>query len=322
MARHLDLGAGIVDFHCHIASTEFFPASFLDGVVENMMVSLLARGMDMKKDKVADLYLSRYQDPLCDQLVGQMDDAGIAHAVLLLADFTYALPDCKLTVAEMLARHIAVVERHPGRLSLFAGVDPRWGKDGLALFEDAVSRGQVQGLKVYPPCGFGPSEEIMHPFYEICAQHGLPVLLHVGATSPVLDFEPARPIHLDKAARAFPRVPFILAHGSVHYMDECAMMCSHRPNVYLDVSGYEVAELHELARLFCKNINHKLLFGTDWPVFRLKGTQKDFVSLLVDGDDVFPSAMSETDVECFFFRNARRLLGGHGSQNTFGTAIP
>jgi predicted TIM-barrel fold metal-dependent hydrolase len=263
----------------------------------------------MAKKKVTNLFLSRFQDPFCDQLVEQMDGAGIDHAVLLLADFTYALRDSKLTIAEMLARHIAVSRRHPNRFSIFAGVDPRWGRDGISLFEDAVARGDVHGLKVYPPCGFTASDKDLRPFYEICSQHGLPVLVHIGATSPVLDFELARPIHIDKAAREFPQVDFILAHGSVHYPDECAMMCSHRPNVYLDVSGYEVSELHNLRHLFSRGVNHKVLFGTDWPLFRLKGKQKDFVSMLVDSNEVFPPAMSQAEMEWFFFRNARRILG-------------
>jgi uncharacterized protein len=93
-------------------------------------------------------------------------------------------------------------------------------------------------MKLYPPCGYRLNDPLLYPYYEICAQYSLPVLSHIGATSPVLDFEIALPIYVDKPARDFPGVDFVLAHGSVHYPDECAMLCNNRPNIYIDVSGY------------------------------------------------------------------------------------
>jgi predicted TIM-barrel fold metal-dependent hydrolase len=238
-----------------------------------------------------------------------MDEAGIAQSTLLLADFTFALPDGGPTIAQMLEKHLQVARRHRGRLLVFAGIDPRWGADGIGLFDQAAASGDVRGFKVYPPCGFTASDRSLYPFYEICAKHRLPVLVHVGATSPALEFEPARPIHLDQAARDFPGVNFILAHGSVHYPHECAMMCSHRPNVFLDVSGYEVDATQGLKWTLQQGINHKVLFGTDWPLFRLRGTQKDFLRPLLESEEAFDSTMSTNDVELFFYGNARRLLG-------------
>jgi predicted TIM-barrel fold metal-dependent hydrolase len=273
-----------------------------------MMGVLKAQGRSVSRNKVETLYLSRFNDADCNELIQQMDDAGIEKSVLLLADFTFALPDGGLSVAEMLDRHVRVSRRHAGRLLVFAGIDPRWGADGIELFRRAAASGDIHGFKVYPPCGFTASDRRLYPFYEICAAHQLPVVLHVGATSGVLDFETARPIHLDQAARDFPGVNFILAHGSVHYSHECAMLCSHRPNVFLDVSGFEVAQLSGLRWVFEQGINHKILFGTDWPLFRLRGSQRDFVSTLGDRSVAFGAHTSDRDVELFFFGNAARLL--------------
>jgi predicted TIM-barrel fold metal-dependent hydrolase len=311
----------IIDCHAHIASCEYFPPPFMDGVIDNMMCVLGSRGARLSRRKVEELYTSRFQDPECDQLVSEMDAAGIARSVLLLADFTFALRGCSMTVAEMLSKHVAVARRHPGRFLTFAGIDPRWGQDGLGLFESAAARGEVHGFKVYPPCGFNASDRRLYPFYEVCKGHALPVLVHVGATSPALGFESSRPIHLDDAARDFPAVKFILAHGSVHYPDECVMMCKFRPNVYLDVSGYEVEELALVRHVLSAGINHKVLFGTDWPFFRLRGTQKDFVDLLLEGDDVFPAKMSVGEIEGFFFGNAAGLLRGAPTADQARTAV-
>jgi predicted TIM-barrel fold metal-dependent hydrolase len=298
----------IIDFHCHIASEMCFPASFRDGVVDNMTVALESKGLPVTKDKVARMHSGTLQDPLCDQLVEEMDGAGIGEAVLLLPDFTYALKDSTHTIEELVDHHKLVVDRHPGRFRVLVGVDPRWGADGISLFERAIVDYGFDGMKLYPPCGYKLSDEILYPYYEICAQYSLPVLTHIGATSPVLDFEIALPIYVDKPARDFPGIDFVLAHGSVHYPDECAMLCNNRPNIYVDVSGYEAGGVAGLNALFRRGINHKILFGTDWPIFRLQGRQARFIERLAE-EDAFPEHMADSERDLFFYKNAARLLG-------------
>jgi predicted TIM-barrel fold metal-dependent hydrolase len=298
----------IIDIHCHVASEMCFPPSFRNGVVDNMVVALQSRGIPVTTEKVARMHDATLQDPLCDQLVAEMDEAKIAEAVLLVPDFTVALKDSTHTIEEVIDHHKVVTERHPGRFRVLVGVDPRWGADGVALFERAIVEYGFDGMKLYPPCGYRLSDKLLYPFYEICAQYSLPVLTHIGATSPALDFEVALPIYVDKPAKDFPGVDFILAHGSVNYPDECAMLCNNRPNIYLDVSGYEAGGVYGLNTLFRRGINHKVLFGTDWPIFRMQGRQHEFISRLF-GEDAFPAAMSDTDRRLFFSGNAARLLG-------------
>lgn len=298
----------IIDFHCHIASEMCFPRSFQSGVVDNMTVALQSKGLPVTKEKVARMHAGTLQDPLCDELVTQMDEAGIAKSVLLIPDFTYALRDSTHSIAEVIDHHKTVVDRHPGRFLVFVGVDPRWGAEGLELFEKSIVEYKFDGMKLYPPCGYRLSAAELYPFYEICAQYGIPVLSHIGATSPVLDFEIAQPIFVDKAAKDFPGVDFVLAHGSVHYPDECAMLCNNRPNIYMDVSGYEAAGSAALNRLFRRGITHKVLFGTDWPVFRLQGRQIDLIEKLTK-ENAFPESMTDAERELFFHKNAARLLG-------------
>jgi uncharacterized protein len=300
-------GDGLIDFHCHIASEMCFPASFRDGVVENMTAALEARGAPMARETVTKFFEGTLGDPLCDELVKEMDDAGIEAAVLLLPDFTYALRDATHTIEELIEHHRMVQERHPGRFWVLVGVDPRWGQDGIDLFERAICEFGFDGMKLYPPCGYALSDKALWPYYELCSEYSLPVLSHIGASSPVLNFELAQPIFVDKAARDFPNVDFILAHGSVQYPEECAMLCSHRPNVYLDVSGYETSDVAGLNRLFSRGINHKVLFATDWPIFRLQGRQIDFVERL-NSPGAFPESMSSLERQLFLKGNAERLL--------------
>src|SRR6185312_6585851 len=97
-----------------------------------------------------------------------------------------------------------------------------------------------------------------------------------------LAFDTASPLLIDQAARLFPGVNFILAHGAVSFVEECAMLCAFRPNVYLDISGYQGSlrtgsTEGAIRGILCRGINHKILFGTDWPVFRLQSDQRGAV---------------------------------------------
>lgn len=302
----------IIDCHCHIAAEEHTPRSFIEGSIANMTAALTAQGVPVTNRKLMTMFMSKMQDPLCDGLVAEMADAGIVKSILLIADFTYALKDCVLTIEESFHKHREVLARHPGRFEVFGGVDPRWGKDGLALFERSLTEFGFRGLKLYPPCGFSPSDRTLFPYYELCAHYHVPVLLHIGPTSPVLDFTFSSPFLLDEAARLFPSVNFILAHGAVSFVEECTMMCRFRPNVYLDISGFEATLGYDpsagaIKAITSVGLNHKVLFGTDFPVFRLQGEQKSFVETLMAEDGPL-SDLNEREKLLIFNRNTQRLI--------------
>lgn len=302
----------IVDCHCHIASEEHTPLSFIEGSIANIVASLSAQGVPVTAKKLTNMFLSKMQDPLADGLVAEMEEGGISKSVLLIPDFTFALKDCKLTIEESFNRHREVVRRHQGKFEVFGGVDPRWGKDGLALFERSLVEFGFRGLKLYPPCGYNPSDPSLFPYYELCSYHRVPVLLHIGPTSPVLDFSISSPFLLDEAARLFPNVNFILAHGAVSFVEECIMMCRFRPNVYLDISGYQSTLGFDPAATAVKKvvsvgINHKVLFGTDFPVFRLQGDQKTFVDALL-GENGPLAELNDRERALVLHQNVERLL--------------
>ena len=302
----------IIDAHCHIASEENIPSSFIDGAMSNLAVALGAQGIRVTSAKLSALYRQKLQDPLCDALVAEQTEAGISKSILLAADFSYVLKDCALTVEESFQKHREVMARHPGKLEVFGGVDPRWGRDGVELFERSLVEFGFRGFKVYPPCGFSPSDPALFPFYEICAAHRVPVLVHIGPTSPALSFDTANPFLLDGAARRFPSVNFILAHGSVSFTAECVMMCMYRPNVYLDSSGYQSVLRADgsggaVQAIVSRGINHKILFATDWPVYRIQADQLTFVNA-VTAEDGALAELSELERELILHKNAERLL--------------
>lgn len=262
----------IIDAHCHVASTDFIPRDFVVGAAKNVAAKLLATGVERSIDELSDSVRKQHQDHQADGFIREFDESGISQAVLLLPDFTFTLK-CDLTIAEMIERHRKICERHSGRFFVFAGVDPRWGRDGLDLFEKTLQDPHFHGLKLYPPCGYSASDRALYPYYELCREYRAPVLLHVGPTAPTLSFSYSSPWLVDQAALDFPDVNFILAHAAVHFVEDCLTLAQYRPNIFLDISafpsinpapnGWKAA----LQKFFQHGINHKIIFGTDWPLF-------------------------------------------------------
>ncbi|MFO0562390.1 MAG: amidohydrolase family protein [Polyangiales bacterium] len=270
----------IIDAHCHVPSSRFIPRAFVEGAVRSQAAVLEAVGLRPSLSRMVDAQLAQLDDHQADGLVAAMDDAGIDHAFLLCPDFTYALGEPGRGIAEMLEAHAAIARRHPGRFSWFAGVDPRWGRDGVALFERCLRDLGAAGLKLYPPCGYSPSARALDPYYELCAAYGAPVMVHTGPTSAALGFAEAHPLQVDDAARRFPTVSFILAHAPVASGDVHVYLARFRANVYYDLSGFQslLGDGAELCRLVPPALAHKALFGTDWPVFAKDASLAEGVS--------------------------------------------
>lgn len=304
----------IIDGHSHIASTRFVAGEFFDAIADNIEVRMRAMGVGVRRNAILDRILAGHQDHQGDAQVAAMDSAGVARSVLLLPDFTWALQRNPHTIEEMFDMHHAILQRHPGRFEVFGGVDPRWGKDGLDLFIKGVERYGFSGLKLYPPCGYRADDPLLTPFYEYCAAHRLPVLLHIGPTSAALSFSEAAPVYVDAPARRHRDVAFILAHGAVNDQAQCIQLCKYRPNVYLDLSGAQHSvspdgSAAELRPLFAADIDHKIIFGTDWPINNHASVNRRLQQLIVgDKETGRPAAVSAAGARLIMSGNMQRLL--------------
>ncbi|HWM01649.1 MAG TPA: amidohydrolase family protein [Actinophytocola sp.] len=307
----------ILDGHCHVASTDFVPRAFLGDVVGNVRARLGAHGRAPAATRLLDAYTAQHADHDADGLVRELDAAGVAKAVLLVPDFGLRL-DCPLEPRAMAERHHAIRLRHPGRFWVYLGVDPRRGAAGLADFERSVAEFGIDGVKLYPPCGYSPSDRDLYPYYEICAARTMPVFVHTGPTAAGLDFEPAHPMLVDQAARDFPGVTFVLGHGGVTHVEVSSELAVHRRNVYLDLGGFAGAGTPDgwpahLNRLFHTGLNHKIIFGTDWPLNRMSGGLVPLVEEITTGDRVFAN-VPRRDRELILGGNLLRVLPAEGSR--------
>lgn len=300
----------IVDCHCHIASRKVLPEKFFEGWSRTIKAGLPFNAGPLQEQRIDELLLQLNEDPECINLIREMDDAGIEKAVLLLIDFGVAFREVGITLEDLHLEHVRLVNASD-RFIAFSGVDPRRGKEGLDLFEKAVGEWGFRGLKIYPPCGFSPSDKIMFPFYEICSRKKLPVFTHIGPTSSSLPFKHTRPMDVDDAAFCFPDVNFVLGHAGVVWYEEAAMLAQYRPNVYLDLSGFQAEAgrgyFRDILRwLMSRGMGKKLLFGTDWPIHRFGGTQSKAVREI--NSCLAERIITTEDVENIFFNNANSIL--------------
>jgi predicted TIM-barrel fold metal-dependent hydrolase len=172
-------------------------------------------------------------------------------------------------VAEMAAENSDI-------MIAFGSVDPHRGKMGLREMERLVDDYGVKGFKFHPTCqGFFPNDHKAYPMYEFIADRKMPAIFHsghsgVGTGMPGgggLRLKYSNPIHLDDVAADFPDMTVIIAHPSWPWQDEALSVCLHKPNVYIDLSGWSPKYFQpQLVQYANTQLKHKMLFGSDYPL--------------------------------------------------------
>lgn len=158
----------------------------------------------------------------------------------------------------------------------FASIDPHKGKMGVREARKLLKEGVVKGFKFHPTLqGFFPNDRMAYELYEVIAEHKLPAVFHSGHSGigtgmrggGGLRLKYSNPIHLDDVAADFPDMSIIIAHPSWPWQDEALSVCLHKPNVYIDLSGwlpkYFPPQLVQHANTLLKR---KMLFGSDFPL--------------------------------------------------------
>ena len=213
------------------------------------------------------------------------------------------LPDTNDYVAEL-------VNAHPEQFIGFATVDPwkdRWAVNEL---ERAVTQLGLKGLKLHPiHQAFFPDDKRFYPLYEKCVELGVPVLFHSGFAAAGLGMpggggmklKYAAPIpHFDDVAADFPGLTIIMAHPAWPWVEEQIAVALHKPNVYIDLSGWAPRYIpQQLINETNTRLQDKILFGSDFPYLPPDRWLAGFEQLDIR-DEVRPKVLLE---------NAKRALG-------------
>ncbi len=143
-------------------------------------------------------------------------------------------------VAEEAAEHRDV-------LIPFASVDPMRGKMGAREVRRLIKDHGVRGFKFHPSAQeFYPNDRAAYAVYEAIAEAGLPAIFHsgqtgVGAGMPGgggVRLKYSDPMFLDDVAVDFPGMPIVIAHPSFPWQENALAVATHKPQVYIDLSGW------------------------------------------------------------------------------------
>jgi predicted TIM-barrel fold metal-dependent hydrolase len=181
----------------------------------------------------------------------------------------------------------AIVQRYPQQFTAFGAIDPWKGEAALSEMERCAKELGMKGLKFMPNMQqFFPNDEQFYPIWELAQQLGLVVLIHsgttgVGAGHPGgggVKLKYSRPIpYIDDLAADFPELKIIMAHPSWPWQDEQLAMLVHKPNVFMDLSGWSPKYFQPSLVQYANNlVTDKVLFGSDYPVIMPERWLADF----------------------------------------------
>jgi uncharacterized protein len=191
----------------------------------------------------------------------------------------------------------------------FASVDPHKGRRGVDEARRLIAEHGVRGFKFHPNLqGFFPNDRLAYPLYETIEAAGLPVVFHTGHSGigsglpggGGIRLKYSNPIHVDDVAVDFPTLKIVLAHPSFPWQDEALSIAMHKPQVFIDLSGWSPKYFPPILVQYANTVlRHQVLFGTDYPFITPERWLADFDTLEIR-PEVRPLILKE---------NALRLLG-------------
>jgi uncharacterized protein len=167
------------------------------------------------------------------------------------------------------------VRRYPEQFIGFGAVDPHKGQIAVDQLTEIADLG-LRGLKFHAGSQrFFTNDPKFYPLWQRASDLGLICLFHsgttgVGAGTPGgggVKLEYMRPVpYVDDIAADFPDLNIILAHPPFPWDKDGLAMIRHKPNVYMDLSGWSPAYFDPLVVQYARTIGQdKMLYGSDWP---------------------------------------------------------
>ena len=197
-----------------------------------------------------------------------------------------------------------LARQHSDFMIAFASVDPTRGAEAVQEARRLIELG-VRGFKLHPPLQqFHANDRSVYPFYEVVAEAKLPVIIHTGHSGigtgmpggGGIRLKYGNPMDIDDVAVDFPDMPIILAHPSFPWQDEAISICLHKPQVYIDLSGWSPRYFSPILIQYANTLlKNKMLFGSDYPLITPDRWMADFEKIAIR-DEVRPLILKENAV--------------------------
>ncbi len=167
-------------------------------------------------------------------------------------------------------------------------VDPGMGDAGVKELRRCIDhRVGFVGYAVSGSKSLPASDPSYAPFYKLCIDAGIPVLIFVGTTGlgaglPGGDgviLDNCHPRHLDLVAAHYPELTIVAARPGWPWQTETIAVLLHKRNIWYELHGwspkYHSADLkHEIPR----RLKDRVMFGGDYPLFGYERLTKDWLA--------------------------------------------
>ena len=181
----------------------------------------------------------------------------------------------------------SISRQYPDTFIGFGSVDPWMGKLAVQEVERASKELGLKGIKFIPMTQeFYPNERRFYPIYEKMAELGMLAMFHTGTTGVGaglpggggVRLKYTKPIpYIDDVAADFPELNIIMAHQAFPWVEEQLAVLVHKPNVYMDISGWSPKYFNPLLIQYASTlIKHKVMFGSDYPALTPERWISDF----------------------------------------------
>lgn len=163
--------------------------------------------------------------------------------------------------------------------------------------------------------GIEPNDSMMHVYYRVAEDNGIPVCLHTGLGPPggPHSFAPkfrttlGKPSLFEPVLVKYPKMKAFIAHAGWPYMSETIAMMYIYPKLYTDIGVLcwalpKEAFYSALKQLIAAGFEKRIMFGTDqmlWP---------GAISIAVKTIEEAPF-LTEEQKRDIFYHNAARFLG-------------
>lgn len=320
----------IIDMHIHVWDEGYQP----EGYKQGMALGAATRSWPPRDPAtIRPRVMAGASDPEGELLIPELDRAGVDAAVAMVVDMGPAFGEEQdVPIDEVLAQHVRLMERYPGRFYAYFGRDPR-RPDTPERFRDAVANQGFRGIKIYPPCGYRPDDEACWPLYETCIEFGVPALFHTGTASPPLDPGLVHPSLLSAVSRRYPELTVIYGHvGRPHWWRDILHIAGSNPNAYLELSQWHREASGDpagFARILAEMRDsvgaHRILMGSDYSAGpRTTGDRSwypgwiEYLRRLPERGADYGVSFSEEEIGLILGGNAERLLGLAGREAAAG----
>ena len=203
----------------------------------------------------------------------------------------------------------ATQRAHPQQiLGHWVHIDPHTGAEGVRELRRCIDAAPGFIGFAVSGSGSGPaSDPVWAPYYDLCTDASIPVLVFVGTTGlgaglpggagVILD--DCHPRHLDAVAARRPKMTIVAARPGWPWQAETIAVLMHKRNIWYELHGWSPKYFQpDLKHDIARRLRGRVMFGADYPLFTYERLVNDWCR------EGYP----EDVLEDVFHGNAERFL--------------